>query len=301
MTKTLVTHNGTFHADDVFAVATFLLANNIDNDWQVVRSRDEEVIKNADAVIDVGGVYDIATLRFDHHQMGGAGVRANGIPFASFGLVWNVFGDMITMDKWIKDEVENKLVLSIDANDNGVKLSQNNIPDVFAYEISTLVADFNSTWKEEAESDDHASKLQYESFMYLVGIATKLITRIITRARDKYEAKSFVIDAYNNAQDKRLIVLDNFYPWQDVLINLPEPLFVVYPSADKWNLKTVNKEKGSFESRKDLPLAWAGKRDQELADVTGVLDASFCHNALFIATAKSKEGILALAKIALEQ
>lgn len=297
--KTLVTHNGTFHADDIFAVAVFLLANNVDNEWQVMRSRDEETIKKADAVIDVGGVYDIATLRFDHHQVGGAGVRQNGVPYASFGLVWNVFGDMITLDKHTKDEIENKLVLSVDANDNGMKLSRNNIPDVFAYEISTLVSDFNTTWKEKSKTEDDGEKIQYDNFMYLVGIATKLIQRLITKSKDKHEAKGFVIEAYNNATDKRLVVLDKFYPWQDVVMGLPEPLFVVYPNGDKWTLKTVNKENGTFESRKDLPESWAGKRDDELVAITGVADASFCHNARFIATAKSKDGILALAELAL--
>lgn len=298
--KTLVTHNGTFHADDVFAVATFLMANNSDNEWQVVRSRDDDVIKKADAVIDVGGVYDIATLRFDHHQAGGAGIRANGIPYASFGLVWNIFGDMITMDKGLKDEIENKLVLPIDANDNGIKLANNLIEDVYVYEISTLVADFNVTWKEESVSDDGRDKKRYENFMYLVSVATKLIERIIVRARDKYEAKKFVVDAYDNATDKRLIILDGYYPWQDVLVNLPEPLFVVFPNGDHWTLKTVSKEKGSFESRKQLPESWAGLRDKELAEVTGVPDAYFCHNARFIANTKSQDGIMALAKLALE-
>ncbi|MES2409228.1 MAG: MYG1 family protein [Patescibacteria group bacterium] len=298
--KTLVTHNGTFHADDVFAVAAFLLANNIDNEWQVVRSRDEEVIKKADAVIDVGGIHDIATLRFDHHQVGGAGIRANGVSYASFGLVWSVFGDMITMDSWIKEEIEHKLVLSVDANDNGIKLFKNNFPDIYAYEISTLVADFNITWKEESTSTDGGEKLRYDNFMYLVGIATKLIQRLITRARDKFEAKGFVIDAYNKATDKRVVVMDGYYPWQDFILGMPEPLFIIFPNGENWSIKTVSKEKGSFESRKLLPQSWAGLRDAELAKVTGVADAFFCHNARFMANAKSKEGVLALAKIALE-
>ncbi len=300
--KTLVTHNGTFHADDVFAVATFLLANNINNEWQVVRSRDEEVVKSADAVIDVGGIYDIATLRFDHHQIGGAGVRPSGVPYASFGLVWNIFGEMITGDKSIKEEVEKKLVLSIDANDNGVTLSTNNIEDASAYEISTFVQDFNITWKEESSEGDNGDKLRMENFMYLVDIATKLILRIITRTRDKYEAKSFVVDAYNKAVDKRVVVLDGFYPWQDVLINLSEPLFVIFPNTtnNTWTLKTVPKEKNSFESRKLLPESWAGLRDSECEKVTGVPDAFFCHTARFISCAKTKEGALALANKAIE-
>lgn len=34
----------------------------------MVRSRDPDVLAQCDIVIDVGGVYDAAALRFDHHQ-----------------------------------------------------------------------------------------------------------------------------------------------------------------------------------------------------------------------------------------
>ena len=34
----------------------------------IVRSRNEEVLKSCDIVVDVGGVYDPSTHRYDHHQ-----------------------------------------------------------------------------------------------------------------------------------------------------------------------------------------------------------------------------------------
>lgn len=300
--KTLVTHSGTFHADDVFAVATFLMANNAGDDWQVVRSRDENVIEKADAVIDVGGVYDIERLRFDHHQKGGAGDRENTIQYASFGLVWNIFGEMICGEKSIKEEVEKKIVLSIDAHDNGTILNKNVFGDVYAYEISDLVSDFNITWKEESGTDDGGEKLRYDAFMYLVDIATKLIQRLITRIKDKYEARGFVIDAYNKSEDKRIVVMDRFYPWHDALIGLAEPLFVIFPNSngDVWTIKTVPKEKNSFESRQLFPEIWAGLRDGECVSVTGVESAYFVHNARFIALTKTKEDAIVLANRALK-
>lgn len=36
-------------------------------------------------VVDIGGVYDLETNHFDHHQIGGAGKRENGIPYAAIG------------------------------------------------------------------------------------------------------------------------------------------------------------------------------------------------------------------------
>jgi uncharacterized UPF0160 family protein len=65
-------------------------------------------------------------------------------------------------------------------------------------------------------------------------------------------------------------------------------------------IHTVPVSADSFKARADLPLSWAGLRDAELAAVTGVADAGFCHNGRFIAAAKSFEGIRAMANLALK-
>ena len=56
---------------------------------------------------------------------------------------------------------------------------------------------------------------------------------------------------------------------------------------------------GSFDNRLDLPAAWAGLSGAELAAATGVDDAIFAHAARFYAAAGSREGIIALARLAL--
>ena len=80
--KTIVTHNGNFHADDVFSIAAF---KSIFPSFKLIRTRDAELIAKADIVIDVGGEYDPDTDRFDHHQRGGAGERENGFPIPRLG------------------------------------------------------------------------------------------------------------------------------------------------------------------------------------------------------------------------
>ena len=51
------THNGSFHCDE--ALGCYLLQKTDRfKDTEVVRSRDQEVLKDLDIVIDVGGVYD---------------------------------------------------------------------------------------------------------------------------------------------------------------------------------------------------------------------------------------------------
>ena len=64
----IATHNGKFHADEVFAVS---LLRRLDRfkDAEIIRTRDAEILKTADVVVDVGGQYDPLTHRYDHHQV----------------------------------------------------------------------------------------------------------------------------------------------------------------------------------------------------------------------------------------
>ena len=83
--------------------------------FEIIRTRDEEAISNADYVFDVGGIYDEDKNRFDHHQKDGAGKRENGIEYASFGLVWRKFGIKLCVDTKVVDLVDKILVAPIDA------------------------------------------------------------------------------------------------------------------------------------------------------------------------------------------
>jgi uncharacterized UPF0160 family protein len=91
-------------------------------------------------------------------------------------------------------------------------------------------------------------------------------------------------------------------PWTAVVRKeMPKVLFVIsYSLAEQRHMiHTVPVSAESFDARADLPAAWAGLRDADLAAVTGVPDAGFCHNGRFIAAAKSFEGILEMARQAL--
>ena len=112
--KKLITHNGSFHADDIFACATLsLVLERAGEKFEVFRTRDEEIIKTGDYVFDVGGIYDADKNRFDHHQIGGAGKRENGIEYSSFGLVWKKFGKSICEDEEASNELDRKIVTAM--------------------------------------------------------------------------------------------------------------------------------------------------------------------------------------------
>jgi uncharacterized UPF0160 family protein len=286
--KILVTHNATFHADDIFATATLSILNN--GKIKIIRTRDEDLIKNADYVYDVGGVYDPSINRFDHHQKGGAGKRENGIPYAAFGLVWKTYGEAVCGSLEVAKKIDEDLVQAIDAQDNGVDLYKIE-GAVGPYLIQSMFNAFRPSWKEKEDFDT--------PFLELVEFATKFLIRKIKKVKDALEAETFVKKAYEEANDKRLIVIDGSYPWSDVLMEYPEPLYVIWERMGVWRVGCVGKEKKSFENRKPFPEAWAGLRDEELAKASGVPDAVFCHNGRFLAVAKSKEGALALADKAL--
>lgn len=287
--KKIVAHNGNFHADDIFAVAALLI---LFPDSTVIRTRDKSIIETADIVVDVGGIYDPLKYRFDHHQFGGAGKRANGIPYAAFGLVWKEFGERVSGSPEGFLEVDTNLVASIDANDNGYVISSPLIEDVNPYTIEKFLGSFvDSNVTDDAAIDT--------IFFSLIPIAKELIEREVKNANSKIEAAKEVLRIYESTDDKQLILLDKPMSWKSVLTQKPEPLFVVYPANNGWHVQAVPLAKNGFTTRKSFPATWAGKIDNDLAEITGVVDAVFCHNTGFLAVSKTKEGALALAKLAL--
>jgi len=286
--KTIATHNGNFHADDVFSIAALKC---IFPSFTLIRTRDLELIVKADIVLDVGGEYNPETDRFDHHQRGGAGERENGIPYSSFGLIWQKYGLEICQGKQeVANAVDAGLVSTIDAIDCG------HVEGVAqGISLSQTISMFNPTWQEDSHVD--------VCFDEAVDFASRVLTRFIAAASGGIDAKAIVAKAIENAEDPRVIVLEKYTPWKKTVFNLSEEaLYVVYPSqTGEWRIQTVPAELGSFEDRKSLPAPWAGLSGEELQEVTGIDDAMFCHNGLFIAGAVSFESTMKMAAIAVEE
>ncbi len=295
--KKLVTHDGSFHTDDIFACAALSLVLEKNGEaFEIIRTRDEEIVKSGDFVFDVGGIYDEKNNRFDHHQAGGAGKRENGIEYSSFGLVWRKFGVEISGNQEVAQFIEQKLVIPVDANDNGIDLYKNNFPNVSVYTLQDIFATFSPTALEDLEKD--------KQFLIALIWAKEILKREIKKANDQIEITKIIRGFYNQAKDKRLIVIDapkvsRFEIW-DSLQDFSEPLFAVYGDNEGWSVVAMRKDKNSFGNRKDFPKLWGGKKAKELQDIAGVDDAVFCHNKLFLSIAKTKEGAIKLAQIAVE-
>jgi len=294
--KILVTHDGSFHADDIFACASLsLMLEKKKQEFEIIRTRDEKIIKDGDYVFDTGGIYDPEKNRFDHHQKSGAGKRGNGIEYSSFGLVWKKFGEEICGSKKSAEIVDDKIVAPIDADDNGFDLIEKK-HEIFPYLIQDVLSIFKPTSLEDMDKD--------EQFLKALVWAKEILKREIKKANDQTEITKIIQNFYKNAEDKRLIAIDkpkvSRYEIWDALQDFQEPLFVIYNSSDEWRVVAMRLGHNSFGNRKDFPKAWAGLRDEKLQKISGVPDAIFCHNNLFLVGVKSKEGAIKLANLALK-
>lgn len=294
----LITHNGSFHSDDIFATATLaLMLEKKGEEFEIIRTRDEEIIQTGDFVFDVGGVYNAEKNRFDHHQKGGAGRRMIGnveIEYASFGLVWRKFGIELCGDQRVVDLLDKSLVAPIDAHDNGFDLVEKKY-NIFPYLIQDFFRVMRPTWRETSLNTD-------VMFLESVKFAKEILKREIIYAKDTIVSNEAIVSIYNNTKDKRVIVFDDNYHSSEILNDLSEVLYVVYPreSDGFWGVKAIRENSKNFKNKKDLPTPWSGLKDEELQKVSGVTDAVFCHRALFMAVAKSKEGAIKLAQIGVE-
>ena len=307
----IVTHSGKFHADDAWAVAALKI---LFPQAEVIRTRDTARVEAADFAVDVGGVWDPALGRFDHHQKGFDGARPTGVPYASAGLVWRQYGArcvsalaLAHTGHRLSDAKAAEMAHSIDAD----IVQYLDLSDVGAaksapgsYGLSAVVSGFNPNWLDEqrvgyGEADEAFRLSQFTRAM-------DMLTDIMANAV-RYRVAAFLsVDEVRQGQvleDGRVLFLPNgAIPWTQVVRKeMPKVLFVISHNIaeQRYMIHTVSVSADSFAARADLPEAWAGLRDGQLAAVTGVADAGFCHNGRFIASAKSYDGICAMAMLAL--
>ncbi|MRV72779.1 MYG1 family protein [Duganella sp. FT92W] len=308
----IVTHSGKFHADDAWAVAVL---NIVFPGCDIIRTRDAAAIEAADFAVDVGGIWDPASGRFDHHQKGFSGARQSGVPYASAGLVWREYGArcvaMLAAEHagcQLPDDKAREIAYAIDADivqyldlsDVGVAKSAPG-----SYGLSAVVSGYNTNWLDEqrlgyGEAAEAYRMAQFRRAMAV--LADSMVNAV------KYRVGAMLaVEQVRNAQvleGGKLLFLENgALPWSQVVRReMPKVLFVISHSIaeQRYMLHTVPLNTESFDARADLPEAWAGLRDAELAAVTGVPDAGFCHNGRFIASAKSYAGAHAMALLALD-
>lgn len=255
------THGGKFHADDVFSTA-FL--KYINPEFQLERGYNPPEDYE-------GIVYDIGLGKFDHHQED-AEIRENGVPYAAFGLLFREYGHLV-FEEELANRFDESFIQPLDHSDNTG--SRN--------EIAEVISLFNPSWDSEKNGE--------EAFYEAVNMAYVILVNKINKMKSNKKAEGIVLLALEKAEDG-IMYLDVGVPWKQVVIG-KEIDFVIYPSdRGGFGAQAVPKDKDSNELRIPFPEEWRGKRDEELAQVSGIDGLRFCHNSGFLIACDTLEGTL---------
>jgi uncharacterized UPF0160 family protein len=281
--RSLGTHDGTFHADEVTACALLLLFDLIDKS-KIYRTRDPEILARSEFVCDVGGVYDPSIKRFDHHQQEYQG------PLSSAGMIWKYLCSIGLIDEALYDYMNRSLILGIDAHDNG-KVCQ----DIGTCNFSHVISNFVPLVY------DADVEVQNAAFTEALEFVLGHLGRILKRYYYILECRALVEKAME--PQSQYLFFETAIPWIENFFELDgkdhPALFVIMPSSGHWKLRGIppsNEQR--MQVRVPMPFEWAGLQDEELKRVSGIPGAIFCHKGRFISVWETKEDALkALEKI----
>jgi uncharacterized UPF0160 family protein len=272
--RSVGTHNGTFHADEVTACALLELFDLIDSD-KIHRTRDLSLLNQCEYVCDVGGIYDSSRKLFDHHQVDYTGT------LSSAGMVLLYLKEIgkITSDEYTF--LNNALIMGVDAHDNGTGVF---LLGVCSY--SQLISNFTPI------SHESLPETQDLAFMEAFYFASGHLHRLWRRHKYILSCKKLVIDAMR--QNSGCLFFEHSIPWMENFFDLngaEHPAkFVIMPSGDHWKLRGIPPTmRQNMQVRIPLPIEWAGLLDVELQKISNIPGAIFCHKGRFISVWETKE------------
>eukprot|EP00922_Rhytidocystis_sp_ex-Travisia-forbesii_P070499 GHVS01105301.1.p1 GENE.GHVS01105301.1~~GHVS01105301.1.p1 ORF type:complete len:434 (+),score=56.58 GHVS01105301.1:24-1325(+) len=319
----LGTHSGIFHCDEVVGMVLLRYIFPL-TDRTILRSRDPLVLSTCDVVIDVGGIYDHETKRYDHHQRGFSETFCDNSRkcvtyLSSAGLVYKHYGKQILQTAFgIRDakllsviylKLYENFIESVDAVDTGVSICESGgrqYKDTtsLSYRISRL----NPTWNDsEGLSEDvqfnKAMDIAREEFQAQV----RGLLKVWWPARSIVEAS--IANRMSVHPSGQIIILEQGCPFIEHLYELEDEfgitdrpvLYALFADKDSWRIRAVGVKGESFAIRAPLPERWRGLRDEEASKAVGTDGVVFVHASGFLAGTSTKEAALVLASKALEE
>ena len=297
-TMNIGTHNGIFHCDEVVGIA-ILEITYMNTDIHVVRTRNLDELSKLDIVIDIGGGM------FDHHMPNFNVRRTTGEKYASAGLVWKKFAQKaitnimsavnISIDdndiKLLTEEIDREIIIPIDMEDNGEKITNH---------AFSFIPKFIPSWLENSDYNSAFQKVEAIVFNILKEIIKDKIVQIFTQ-------KDLLTRYDNCTNDGILEIPSQTMPWLENVVSYNEShnykvKFIIFPyPAGGWAAQSVPPSiEKKFEQLISFPKEWAGGTENTLPKISGISDATFCHNGCFFVRAKTKESILKMCRIAMK-
>ena len=276
-TRSIGTHDGTFHADEVTACALLIVFGQVDQD-KIVRSRDLKVLAECEYVCDVGGVYDPKLKRFDHHQSEYTG------DLSSAGMVWHYLKEQQIIDEATYDFFNRSLIIGIDAIDNGRVT-----PEMGMCTFSHVITNFVPPVYDAPSGEQ--TKAFFEALEFVIGHLRRLHERFLymQACREKV--------AESMKKLEKFLFFEEAMPWMESFFEMGgenhPALFVVMPSNGHWKLRGIPPTlEERMKVRVPLPQEWAGLLDNDLKRASGISGAVFCHKGRFVSVWETKEDVL---------
>lgn len=217
----IATHNKTFHADEITAIA--LLKVFTDHELEIERiDHQTEDFSSYDMVIDISKKYD-GIKYFDHHQNKGGK--------SSAGLIWDY------LELGAEYPKITKLIHIVDMQDTGIQKAGD-------FEYPSLIKAFNTK--------ELASSMQEEQFHKAVDFAVTILASMKHNQEELKRAEEIVNHSYYFQGHPKILELEAFTPHWSSYINRiaqPEILAVVWhdEEEDNWKVKLTPKVPGRFE------------------------------------------------------
>lgn len=275
--RSLGTHDGSFHADEVTASALLLLFDQIDRE-RIYRTRDPKILDRCCFVCDVGGEYDPGKRRFDHHQ-----VEYQG-HMSSAGMILLYLKEHGFIEPHLYDYFNKSLIMGVDAHDNGIAKLE---PGTASF--SQVISNFMPI------EYDASAEAMNRAFFEAVDFAYGHLERLKRRHHYTLECRAAVKKAM--VQGANALIFDENLPWLENFFDLGGELhpaqFVIMPSGSHWKLRGIPPSLSErMKVRCALPESWAGLHEEDLKKVCGIQGAIFCHKGRFISIWETKEDAL---------
>nr|VZI38925.1 unnamed protein product [Spirometra erinaceieuropaei] len=206
--KVIGTHDGTFHCDEVLAIAMLKQLPEYKN-ADIIRTREMAKLGTCDIVVDVGGLFDASSHRYDHGQPSFNLTIKDFHPhlepvvkLSSAGLIYAHFGKRIISEiagrlysdadlETLFNQVYKSFISEVDAIDNGVPISDSPTAYQISTGLSSRVERLNPAWNKAEDESQCFSKA-------LAMVTEELVGNVRRLAYVWLPAKAIVKNCFNS-------------------------------------------------------------------------------------------------------
>ncbi|MDK9793894.1 MYG1 family protein [Vibrio sp. D431a] len=288
MTVKIITHSGSFHADEIFATA--LIKRFYNSNVEVIRTREDSILSEAVQdpniwVVDVGRSYNERRRNFDHHQASFSKKWSKTeIPFSSCGLVWSYLKKKGFLSKKLSDGevkiIEDKLIIPIDKHDNRVATWPQSVMFKLANRNKNTIEDFHRALT--------IAEIHLEDTIYYA----KQTELNIQRIKDVEFIENGLV----------AVVGEEIHNMINPLANNTDAKVVIMPKTKDGDISNITWAIRSLPSEKEgvlAPKEWRGLSSIELQEMSGLKSLDFTHKSGFLTIAKNRKDAEKVARLML--